>query len=95
LQYQNLDDEFYATDLASRCTNMSVYCRDGAIINGIRAPWKLGDSPSKNWEPIRAEYWKEGKFLLGDFKILARFLAMSSGDKSITKDSSPEGSFDE
>jgi len=95
LQYQNLDDEFYATDLASRCPNMSVYCRDGAIINGIRAPWKLGDSPSKNWEPIRAEYWKEGKFLLGDFKILARFLAMSGGDKSITKDSSPEGSFDE
>ncbi len=95
LQYQNLDEEFYATDLASRCPNMSVYCRDGAIINGIRAPWKLGDSPSKNWEPIRAEYWKESKFLLGDFKILARFLAMSGGDKSITKDSSPEGSFDE
>ena len=95
LQYKNLKEEFYARDLASRCPNMSVYCRDGAIINGIRAPWKLGDSPSKNWEPIRAEYWKEGKFLLGDFKILARFLAMSGGDKSITKDSSPEGSFDE
>ncbi len=64
LQYQNLDKEIYAGELASRCPNMSVYCRDGAIINGIKAPWKLGDSPSKNWETIRAEYWKDGQFLL-------------------------------
>ena len=42
----------------------------------------LGDPPSKNWEAIRAEYWKEGEFLLGDFKLLARFLAMSGGGKS-------------
>lgn len=82
LQYQNLEKEIQATELASRCPNMSVYCRDGAIINGIKAPWKLGDPPSKNWEAIRAEYWKEGEFLLGDFKLLARFLAMSGGGKS-------------
>jgi len=82
LQYQNLDKEVYASALASRCPNMSVYCRDGAIINGIKAAWKLGDPPSKNWEAIRAEYWNEGEFLLGDFKLLASFLAMSGGGKS-------------
>lgn len=90
LQYQNLDEEVCATELASRCPNMSVYCRDGAIINGIKAPWKLGDAPSKNWEAIRAEYWKDGEFLLGDFKLLARFLAMSGGGKSNAKEPSPE-----
>jgi hypothetical protein len=95
LQYQDLDKEIYATELASRCPNMSVYCRDGAIINGIKAPWKLGDPPSKNWEAIRAEYWKDGQFLLGDFKLLARFLAMSGGGKSNVKDPSPEDSVNE
>ncbi|WP_144655616.1 SIR2 family protein [Achromobacter dolens] len=82
LQFQSLDRELHATELASRCPNISAYCRDGAIINGIKAPWKIGDPPSKNWEIIRAEYWKDGQFLLGDFKILARFLAMSGGGKS-------------
>lgn len=95
LQYQDLDKEIYATELASRCPNMSVYCRDGAIINGIKAPWKLGDPPSKNWEAIRTEYWKDGQFLLGDFKLLARFLAMSGGGKSNAKDPSPEDSVNE
>jgi hypothetical protein len=95
LQYQDLDKEIYATELASRCPNMSVYCRDGAIINGIKAPWQLGDPPSKNWEAIRKEYWKDGQFLLGDFKLLARFLAMSGGGKSNAKDPSPEDSVNE
>lgn len=90
LQYQNLDKEVYAAELASRCPNMSIYCRDGAIINGIKAPWKLGDPPSKNWEAIRAEYWKDGNFLLGDFKLLARFLAMSGGGKSKAIEPPPE-----
>lgn len=90
LQYQNLNKEVYAAELASRCPNMSVYCRDGAIINGIKAPWKLGDPPSKNWEAIRAEYWKDGEFLLGDFKLLARFLAMSGGGKSKAIQLAPE-----
>lgn len=90
LQYQYLDKEVYAAELASRCPNMSVYCRDGAIINGIKAPWKLGDPPSKNWEAIRGEYWKDGQFLLGDFKLLARFLAMSGGGKSKAIELPPE-----
>jgi SIR2-like domain len=95
LQYQSLDKEAYATELASRCPNMSVYCRDGAIINGIKAPWKLGDSPSKNWEVIRSEYWKNGQFLLGDFKSLARFLAMSGGGKTKALDPSLEVAINE
>jgi hypothetical protein len=90
LQYQHLDKEVYATELASRCPNMSVYCRDGAIINGIKAPWRLGDPPSKNWVAIRAEYWKDGNFLLGDFKLLARFLAMSGGGKTKAIEPAPE-----
>jgi hypothetical protein len=95
LQYQNLDKEAHATELASRSPNMSVYCRDGAIINGIKATWKPGDPPTKNWEAIRAEYWKEGEFLLGDFKLLARFLAMSGGGKSNAVASTPDASADE
>ncbi len=95
LQYQNLDKETYASDLASRCPNMSVYCRDGAIINGIKALWKLGDPPSKNWELIRAEYWNGGEFLLGDFKLLARFLALSGGGKSKAIETLPEVTKDE
>lgn len=95
LQYQNLEKETYAAELASRCPNMSVYCRDGALINGIKAPWKLGDPPSKNWEAIRAEYWKDGQFLLGDFRLLARFLAMSGGGKSNAIELTPEIATDE
>jgi hypothetical protein len=95
LQYQKLENEAFAAELAFRCPNMSVYCRDGAIINGIKAAWKLGDLPSKNWEAIRAEYWKEGEFLLGDFKLLARFLAMSGGGKSKVIDGGPEVLSDE
>lgn len=80
-QYQSLDKERCAADIALRCPNMSVYCRDGAIINGIEAPWKLGDPPSKNWELIRGEYWEKDEFVLGDFQKFARFLAKSGGGK--------------
>ncbi|RXZ36649.1 SIR2 family protein [Oxalobacteraceae bacterium CAVE-383] len=81
-QFQNLSDERHAANVALRCPNMSLYCRDGAIINGIEAPWKLGDPPSKNWDLIREEYWQDNKFVLGDFKKFARFLAKSGGGKT-------------
>jgi hypothetical protein len=81
-QFQKLAEERHAADVALRCPNMSVYCRDGAIINGVEAPWKLGDPPGKNWDVIRAEYWQEDEFVLGDFKKFARFLAKSGGGKS-------------
>lgn len=82
-QYQKMEDEIYATSIAKRCPNISVYCQDGAIINGVQAPWVIGDPPSKNWHSIRAEYWGDDKFLLGDFKLLSRFLAKSGGGKVI------------
>lgn len=81
-QYQKLECETHATSIALRCPNISVYCRDGAIINGVKANWKIGDPPSKNWEVIRSEYWSGNEFLMGDFKSFSRFLAKSGGGKS-------------
>lgn len=81
-QFQKIEYETYATAIALRCPNISVYCRDGAIINGVKANWKIGDPPSKNWDVIRSEYWRENEFLMGDFKTFSRFLAKSGGGKS-------------
>lgn len=82
-QYKNISEESYAVDLAQRTPNLSVYCRDGAIINTINAVWKTGELPSKNWNLVRKEYLDEkGQFILGDFKALARFLAVAGGDVS-------------
>lgn len=82
-QYQNLCDEKYALTIAARRPNISVYCRDGAMINGIKAPWQLGEAPSRNWEVIRGEYWDDSKFVIGDFLKFAKFLAGSNGGKSL------------
>lgn len=81
-QYQGLDAEEPACNLAYMRPNLSVYAADGAVINGVRGPWRLGE-PQKNWMDIRASFW--GKrwpdeppcFLLGDFQHLARFCALS------------------
>jgi hypothetical protein len=81
-QFKNLAEENCALKIASRRPNMSVYCKDGATINGVTAPWKLGEAPSKNWSVIRGEYWSKNTFLLGDFLAFAKFLAGSSGGKS-------------
>lgn len=82
-QYKNIAEESYATDLARRTPNLSIYCRDGAVINTISALWKTGELPSKNWEHVRKEYLNDKKeFILGDFKWLARFLAIAGGEVS-------------
>lgn len=81
-QFGNLKDEKNATELALKCPGISVFCSDGAIINGIQAKWKIGTPPTKNWHEIRAEYYKDNKFLLGDFKKFARFLATAGSDIS-------------
>ena len=63
--------------------NLSVYARDGAIINGVAGRWEPGHSPSDEWEAIRYTFWNPGsggaprEFLLGDFAKLARFLALT------------------
>jgi len=82
-QYGELSNEKYVVNIAKRRPNLSAYCRDGAVINGVEAKWKTGDLPSKNWLPIRSEYWKDGEFLLGDFVTFGKFLANSGGGKSL------------
>lgn len=81
LQYKKLEEESGAVSIALKRPNMSVYCSDGAVINGVKAFWKLGEEPVKNWGKIRQEYWKENKFNLGDFKSFTHFLAKSGGEK--------------
>lgn len=82
-QYKKIEEEPYAIDLAKRTPNLSVYCKDGAVINTISAIWKTGELPSKNWNFVRKEYLNENEeFVLGDFKTLARFLAIAGGEVS-------------
>lgn len=81
LQYKKLENEQNAVSIALKRPNMSVYCSDGAVINGVKALWKLGEEPVKNWGRIRQEYWNGSEFNLGDFKKFAHFLAKSGGEK--------------
>ncbi|MFT6925864.1 MAG: hypothetical protein ACJAZP_001456 [Psychromonas sp.] len=82
-QFNDLVDEPSAIEAARRRPNISVYCKDGAVINGVEAKWKIGEEPSKNWEIIRKEYWDNEQFHLGDFVKFAKFLANSGGGKSV------------
>lgn len=82
LQYKKLEEESSAVSVALKRPNMSVYCSDGAVINGVKAIWKLGEEPIKNWGRIRQEYWSDNKFNLGDFKRFTHFLAKSGGEKT-------------
>ncbi len=82
-QYKKLSEETAVTSLASSHPNLSVYARDGAIINGIDGRWEPGQPLNEEWEAIRHTFWKvtsatgDGEFLLGDFAKLARFLALT------------------
>ncbi|MXY94975.1 MAG: SIR2 family protein [Caldilineaceae bacterium SB0670_bin_27] len=82
-QYKPLSEEVSVTSLARSRPNLSVYARDGAVINGVPGRWEPGQSPSEDWEAIRHTFWnldrgnKKGEFLLGDFAKLARFLALT------------------
>lgn len=79
-QFNALAMEKPAKELALKCAGMNVFCSDGAVINGVEAKWKIGTPPTKNWHEIRAEYYRDNKFLLGDFKRLARFLATAGSE---------------
>jgi len=85
LQYNKLEDEQSAVSIALKRPNMSVYCSDGAVINGVKAFWKLGEEPVRNWGKIRQEYWKGNEFNLGDFKRFTHFLAKSGGEKTFAE----------
>ena len=81
-QYKELAEEEAAVAIAQARPNISVYARDGAVINGVIGPWRPGQTPSGEWESIRSTFWQafspDGPeaFLLGDFAILALFLAL-------------------
>ena len=82
-QYKTLSKEEAVTSMASSRPNLSVYARDGAIINGVSGRWEPGPPPNEEWEAIRHTFWKpgsgtnDGEFLLGDFAKLSRFLALT------------------
>ena len=82
-QYKPLAEEETVASMARSRPNLSVYARDGAIINGVGGRWGPGQPPSEEWEAIRHTFWKPasesggGEFLLGDFAKLARFLALT------------------
>jgi hypothetical protein len=61
-------------DRAAVTPNIQVASATEAIIGGIRAPWAAGEETPSN-------IWEGDKFLLGNFKHLAAYLA-----KSATKD---------
>lgn len=83
-QFRELEEEGFATKAAIRRPNISVYCKDGAVINGVEAKWKIGEEPSKNWKIIRQEYWDNDQFNLGDFVKFSKFLANSGGGKTFS-----------
>lgn len=83
-QFQTLDKEICAAELATRRPNFSVYARDRAVINGVAAKWQApGELPTKDWGAIRQSYWsaveagKEPEFKLGAIEDFARFFANS------------------
>ena len=82
-QYQPLDEEKAALNLALRRPNLSVYARDGAVIFGVPGIWQPGKPPTEDWESVRSTFWSStaadigGEFLLGDFAMLARFCALA------------------
>lgn len=79
-QFTSIDKSKAAVEIAQRRPNLSIYAQDGAVIRGVSGEWRLGESPSNEWENIRRTFWKTGnpgKFLLGDFAKLARFFALT------------------
>ena len=94
-QYKTLSEEEPATTIARSRPNISVYAKDGAVINGISGPWRPGLTPSTDWQHIRSTFWQDisaqgsEAFLLGDFAMLTRFLALiqarevTAGDSAI------------
>ena len=86
-QFQSLEQEKSAMQLASSRPNMSVYARDGAIISGVAGRWQPGQPLNEEWEDIRRTFWHDAsdnrseEFLLGDFAKLAQFLALTQAQQ--------------
>lgn len=100
MQYGDLTDEAAASTIGKRCPNLSVYTSDGAVINCIPAPWRIGELPSKEWAPIRATYWEprgdgDGMmFTLGSFQAFAHFFGRAKTSQ-MAEPTPPETAQDE
>jgi hypothetical protein len=92
LQYRTLTEESLACAIAEKRANLSVYAADGAVINGVRGPWKLSPAVNEQWQQIRRTFWgtRDGGtgsvFTLGCFNELTRFLAVSGNEISAASD---------
>ncbi|MDE0358214.1 MAG: SIR2 family protein [Gammaproteobacteria bacterium] len=92
-QYKQLAEEEPAATIARSRPNISVYAKDGAVINGIPGPWRLGQTPSSDWQHIRGTFWgrkspqSSDAFLLGDFAMLTTFLALIQAREVTASDS--------
>ncbi len=98
-QFQTLDKEACAVELASRRPNFSVYARDKAVISGVAANWQTpGELPTKDWGPIRNSYWAaptaggKPEFKLGAIEEFARFFANSQTPQAFDSPSAPPAS---
>ncbi len=91
LQFKKREEENAVVQIAKRRANLSAYCRDGAVINGVDAPWKLGDPPSKEWPTIRNTFWESSaeSFLLGNFVHFSSFFALTNSDSERKVESEP------
>lgn len=82
-QFNDIESEGPACDLARHRANMSVYARNAAMINCVNAPWVPGELPHPAWGPIRASYWgnqfgtADPCFMLGDFTALVRYIVLT------------------
>jgi hypothetical protein len=82
-QYKGLADEICARELAVHVPNLSVYARDGAVINGVAGSWSVPTNlPTTDWGPIRASYWDKGEFTLGAMESFAGFFAASKSPQA-------------
>ena len=87
-QYGKIEEELPARKLALQRPNMSLYARDGAIINGIHGDWQPAEPPTDDWSRIQQTFWREDseEFLLGDFNHLAQFLALTHSPRLVHLD---------
>jgi len=90
-QHLPITDEEPASELAYARPNMSVYARDGAIISGVGGVWRPGQHANVDWLDIRRTFWRDfkadgsGGFLLGDFNMLAQFLALTQAQQVVSQ----------
>ncbi len=98
-QFQTLDKEVCAADLAVRRPNFSTYARDKAIISGVSADWSApSELPTKDWGPIRGSYWASptvgapAEFTLGAIDAFARFFANSRSPQAFDAPAAPVAS---